>query len=62
MDVINQSPVTANAEQATTYSVAENENGGELNHREALRLVVIVMYNPILQHMSHLISVYVGHM
>ena len=28
MDVINQSPVTANAEQATTYSVAENENGG----------------------------------
>lgn len=28
MDVINQSPVTANAEQGTTYSVAENENGG----------------------------------
>lgn len=24
----NQSPVTVNAEQATTYSVAENENRG----------------------------------
>lgn len=36
MDVINQSPVTANAEQATTYSVAENENGGVIKPQASI--------------------------
>lgn len=36
MDVINQSPVTANAEQGTTYSVAENENGGVIKPQASI--------------------------
>lgn len=36
MDVINQSPVTANAEQATAYSVAENENGGVIKPQASI--------------------------